>query len=186
MTSSHNTHAPVRALVQPMAAGDDPRGQQCSNAVDAKFYWQHPQGLYEYWYQRAARDGSQRGELRVRIAEKAMSHFLTARNLSSKFRTEQFVNVTRGANGWYLVTGALLTEWDEKYGVFHDTLGVWLREFNLFFNEGVTYTGRAHMEYVAKPKRDGRVVVNPSGKITLRSTASEAKLQQLSCRFSVR
>lgn len=174
----------ARPLVQPMRAPVDPRQMQCTNAAEDKFHYVQADGLYEYWYRRASRDGSFTGELRVRIAEADMDRFLVQRNLGSMLRNEEFVKVTRRPNGWYKVTGASLAHWDAQRGVFHDALAVWLREFNLFFNPTVEAMEKAQVQ---TPKNEARVAIGDDGKLVLkRPVASQASLQALAAKFATR
>lgn len=174
-----------RPLLQPLAPAPAiaPDAVQCSNAADEKFTYTHPAGLYEYWYQRAQRDGSKRGEVRVRIAEQDFVRFTVKNKMHQALFGEALIRVTKGKNGWWLVTGSQLPKLDEVTRTFHDPVGAWLRAFNLFFSPCVD----TRPEVLPKPEKNLKVVVADNGKILVQRPAATSKaLEQLASRFNNR
>ena len=172
-----------RPLVQPFVQTPEGQPIQCSNAKNEKFFYEHPDKLYQYWYQRAPRDGSARGELRLQITEAEMKRFASARTFASKLVNEEMVKIHRKEAGWWLVTGAQLPEWDAKTNTFHDPLSRWVLELNKFFLP----TDKNLPVVVERPARKERLAVSADGKITLkRPSADEAQLHKLLTKFSHR
>lgn len=172
-----------RPLVQPFLATPEGPPIQCSNAKNEKFFYEHPDKLYQYWYQRAPRDGSARGELRLQITEADMQRFAKSRTFASKLVNEELVKVYRKEAGWWLISGAQLPEWDAKTNTFHDPLSRWVLELNKFFLP----TDQNLPVVVERSPRKERITVGADGKIKLqRPSASEQQLHKLLNKFSSR
>lgn len=190
-----------RPLTQPMLETSQavPAFEGCTNKVREKFHFTHPEGLYEYWYQRAERDGlKRRGEVRVRINRELFDRFISKNPIARMLLTdavvdarnhitfERALNVTYGDAGWVLVTGVPMDAWHEATGAFHDPVGAFLRSMNLFFMpDNVSDPARAVVPQESKPVEPARVVKAADGKLRIaRPLASPDRLQALAARFT--
>lgn len=138
----------VRAFVRPFAE-DLNRVEDRNN--DAKFFFQHSENKYRYWYRRATEHKEGRLVVQIKAADlEAFRKTLHGRTFGA------VVKIRKRKGGWYRITSDDLSDYDEVTGSKHDGLKVWLRAFNAFFNQEPVYK---QVAIIVRKERESRNVV---------------------------
>ena len=167
------------------------------------FFFRHSDALYSYWYRRSTEKRA--GKLSLRIRRDRLEAFRATRDGR---QLEKLVHFTFHKQGWVLITAreslrgiaadqqtvaGLRREWflllahdsvkalNEKTGIAHDALKLWLRLFNLF-NKAGDFTSSSRLSF-ERIKHERSIRVQPSQQIMVAKPAIESKLEQLARMF---